>query len=225
MQSVESRLTDIIAGLSPWLAPIPTAFLVGRATAEHLAWPVPVAICAALIVESLGLAATNTALTLREYNARRRKTDPRAPFSLAAALVGGYIAIAILLTVALDVLPGLARYAPAIFPALSLAGVTVLALRADHARRLEAIAQERQERKAERQERKLAGNLPRAGSTARKVSGKDWRQLPAEDRALIATMPAGAIQAAYGVSERTARNWRAAARNNGNGHHAQAGEP
>lgn len=150
MKTAATNLTDIIAGAAPWLAPIPTAWLVCAQTIKHLAWPVPVAICAALIVESLGLAATNTALELRDYNASKRKTDPRAPAWLAGLLVAGYILIAVVLTVALDVLPGLARWAPAIFPALSLTGAVILALRADHRRRLAAIRAEKAERRAAR---------------------------------------------------------------------------
>lgn len=146
----EATLTDLIAGLAPWLTPVPTAYLVGRATIAYLRWPLPIAIVAAVIIEALGLAAVNTALTLREYNAQRRKTDPRAPFAVAAALVGVYLAVAVLLTVALDIVPDLARWAPAVFPLLSLAGVTVLALRSDHRRRLAAIAAEKAERSASR---------------------------------------------------------------------------
>lgn len=170
MRSIETKLTDLIAGLAPWLAPIPTAYLVGRATLQALGWPLPVAICAAAIVESLGLAATNTALELYQYNRTRRKSDPAAPFALAGALVLVYVSVAVGLTVALDVVPELARYAPAIWPALSLTGVTLLGLRADHARRLEALAQEKQERKAERAAtRQAAQAQPPAPATPHKT--------------------------------------------------------
>ncbi|MBU0490449.1 MAG: hypothetical protein KKA73_21520 [Chloroflexi bacterium] len=148
---LENLAVDLVAKVAPWCAPLPTAYLVGRATVVHLGWPDAVGIVAAVIVESLGLATAATALELREYNQGRRKSDPAAPFILAAGLVGMYLAVAVALTVALDIAPPLAVYAPAIFPALSLAGVTVLAIRADHRRRLDALASVKQERKAERQ--------------------------------------------------------------------------
>ena len=85
--TLESRLVDLVAQIAPWAAPIPTAYLVGRATVLHLAWPVEVGIVAAVIIESLGLATTSTALALREYNASKRQADPAAPFPLAAGLV------------------------------------------------------------------------------------------------------------------------------------------
>jgi hypothetical protein len=149
---IEANATNAVARVAPWLSPVPTAFLIGRATLVHLTWPLPVAVVAAVVVECLGLSTINTALELREYNASRKKSDPVAPFAVALVLAGVYFATAITLTVALDTLPLLARYAPAIFPILSLCGVTTLAMRADHRRRLDAIVGERAERKAARRE-------------------------------------------------------------------------
>ncbi len=151
LDRIETSLVDVVSKIAPWCAPIPTAFLVGRATILYLAWPWPVALVAAIIIECLGLSATSTALTLYEYNQARRKNDSGAPFGLALALVMIYFAVATGLTVALDIFPTLARYAPAIFPTLSLTGITVLALRGDHKRRIAVIENERLERKANRQ--------------------------------------------------------------------------
>ena len=122
-----------------------------------------VGIVAAVIVESLGLATTATALELRDYNAGKRKTDPAAPFTLAAVLVGIYLVVAVGLTVALDILPEVAVYSPAIFPLLSLCGVTVLALRGDHRRRIEAIVQDKARRRASRKAKsaETKRNVPR----------------------------------------------------------------
>lgn len=153
---LETLATDAVAKIAPWAAPVPTAYLVGRATVQHLHWPVWVGFVAACIVESLGLATTATALTLREYNLDKRKSDPGAPFTLAAVLVGVYLLTAVGLTVALDTFPVLAVYSPAVFPLLSLCGMTVLALRADHKRRVQAVADDRCERAAQRKEQRAA---------------------------------------------------------------------
>lgn len=150
----ESRLTSLVARLAPWAAPVPTAYLVGRACAEYLAYPWPVAVVAAIVIECLGLSTAATALELYQYNRAKRKTDPTAPFVLAVVLVVLYAVVATGLTVALDILPQLRPYAPGIFPGLSLVGVTVLALRSDHAGRLAEIASERQRARIERAERK-----------------------------------------------------------------------
>lgn len=151
LDTIEAVAIDIVAKIAPWAAPIPTAFLVGRSTVEHLQWPLAIGIIAAIIVESLGLATTATSLELYQYNQGRRKSDPPAPFQLSVVLVAFYFIVATGLTVALDIFPALARYAPAIFPALSLTGVLVLALRLDQRRRAQAFAVEKAERKERRQ--------------------------------------------------------------------------
>lgn len=153
---IEGTLVDIVARVAPWCAPLPTAYLVSRATIVHLAWPLWVGVVAGVIVESLGLASVHTALTLREYNTTRRKSDPAAPFVLSAALVAVYLVAALGLTIALDTVPGLAHFAPAVFPALSLTGVTLLAIRADHKARLATIQDGNEERRAARRETQAA---------------------------------------------------------------------
>lgn len=63
-------------------------------------------------------------------------------------------------------------------------------------------------------------------ATYRQDAAADWRNLPAEDRQLVAGMASKDIAATYGVSERTARGWRLKAQQvsavevgkNGNGH-------
>lgn len=147
IEALETAATDLIARLAPWLAPAPTAYLVYSQTSAHLAWPPSIALIAALVLETLGLAVTSTALTLYRYNVAKRKTDPPAPLALPIALILLYFIAAELLTVALDIAPKLAAglattladWAPAIFPILSLAGVATLAIRTDHRRRLAAI--------------------------------------------------------------------------------------
>lgn len=166
--NLETRITDFVAGAAPWLAPIPTAFVVTRAAVDFLSWPWPVALIAGATVETIGLAATNTALTLWDYNRSRRKSDPAAPAKMAAALVVGYVAVAVALTVALDLAPGLRPIAPVIFPFLSLVGVTLVGLRSDHRRRLAAIAQDKAERKADRQAARAAAAAQPAQASAQR---------------------------------------------------------
>ncbi len=151
IDNFENGAIDLVAKVAPWCAPVPTAYLVGRATVTHLEWPVPIGILAATVIESLGLVTCATALDLYQFNQNRRKNDPPAPFWLAVFLIFIYFFVAILLTVVLDTQPSWSVIAPAIFPFLSLAGVTVIALRKDYQNRLQRIANEKAERKAERQ--------------------------------------------------------------------------
>jgi hypothetical protein len=150
-QEMESAATDALSALGPWLAPIPSAALVARASVEHLGWSQTLGVVSGTIIEVLGLTATSTALTLWGWNESKRKSDPSAPFALAASLVGVYFASTVGLTVLLDITPQLARFAPAIFPTLALVGTVNLALRSQHKRRLAEVESVKLERKAKRQ--------------------------------------------------------------------------
>lgn len=168
LDQLESTAVDIVAKIAPWVAPLPTAYLVGRATVLYLRWPPFVGVLAAVIIECLGLASTSTALTLWDYNQSKRKLDPSAPFALAFVLVGVYFVVATGLTVVLDIAPNLATYAPAIFPTLSLTGVTVLAIRADHRRRLVAVMADKNERSQKRSQRRS-----KIGQGTRQATGQE----------------------------------------------------
>ena len=160
LSEIENNLTDGIAAISPWITPLPSAVLVANAVVQDLHWNQALGWITAAIIESLGLTTVSTSLQLWDYNTAKRKTDPGAPFILAASLVGVYLFSTIGLTVLLDIFPEMGRYAPALFPLLALVGAVNLALRSGHRRRLAMIAQDRADRKAERQStRPSAGNL------------------------------------------------------------------
>ncbi len=139
-RSVETWLTDFVAGLVPWIAPIPSAVLVANATVRHLHWSDPVAVIAGLVIEGLGLTATSTALTLWDWNGRRPEGEPKAAFWVSGVLVALYLVSTIGLTVVLDLNTALAHYAPSIFPLLALVGTINIALRSQHKHRLARIA-------------------------------------------------------------------------------------
>lgn len=184
--SIENRAIAIVAALAPWLAPIPTAWLVYDRTKSHLSWPWWVALFAAATLECIGLAASVTALELREYNRSKRKSDPVAPLPLLIAIALLYFLIAEFLTVALDLLMrplseiSAVHVAPAAFPVLSLVGVVLLAARADHARRLADIAADKARRSAAQKPSKpkqeeRAHSKPDGGFTA-DCAFCDWSQ-------------------------------------------------
>jgi hypothetical protein len=167
---VEAMATDALAALGPWLAPIPSAALVAQASVEHLHWSNGLGLVAGAIIEVLGLTATSTALMLWEYNESKRKTDPSAPFLLAVVLVGFYYISTVGLTVLLDITPGLARFAPVIFPTLALVGTINLAVRAQHKQRVGAIESVKAERKAKRQGRRQSTRQVAAVGTSKEAS-------------------------------------------------------
>jgi hypothetical protein len=151
MNHLEKNAVRVVAKLSPWLAPLPSAYFVARSAIVHLALPLPVAIVVALIIETLGLATVHIALWTYDWNAHRRKTDPGAPLGLCIALGGVYVVATLGLVVFLEVWPFLATYAPALFPALAVVGALNLAMISRQEQREAAVELEKAERKAQRQ--------------------------------------------------------------------------
>lgn len=154
MNNLEKNAVRVVAKMSPWLAPFPSAYFVSRAAIVHLSLPLPVAIVVAAIIETLGLATVHTALWAYEWNAHKRKTDPNAPVGLAVALGGVYVVATLGLVVFLEVWPFLAMYAPALFPALAVVGALNLAMIARQEQREAAVEVEKVERQAWRQARR-----------------------------------------------------------------------
>jgi len=152
-----------------WLAPLPSAFAAYHAGVSSLAWPAGVALGAAVAVELTGLATTSTLLELRRYNCDKRKSDPVAPVTLAGVLVGVYFVAALALVVLVGNFPSLASWVPALFPVLSIAGLSTIAIRDDHRRRLVAVRGAARER-SERRRASRSGN--RSGDRTGKRSGR-----------------------------------------------------
>jgi hypothetical protein len=151
MNHLEKNAVRIVAKLSPWLAPFPSAYFVARSAIMHLALPLSVAVVVALIIETLGLATVHTALWAYDWNAHRRKTDPSAPLGLCIVLGGVYVVTTLGLVVFLEVWPLLATYAPALFPALAVVGALNLAMISRQEQREAAVELEKAKRKAQRQ--------------------------------------------------------------------------
>jgi len=221
-----TRLTNFLAALAPWcavaLAPIATAWQIYAALIAWLAFPPWVAFSAALALELLGMTAISLALTLRSYNATKRKDDPTAPMALPYVIIGGYFIVAELLTVALD--PTLNRWtlARAVFPPFSLVAFGLAATMQDHAARVATITADKAADKAQRAKRKADSLLAKQPAVTNQKAAKmpqqekpDWRKLPMEDKLLIKKMSTADVMRQYAVKERTASGWIKNARDNG----------
>lgn len=221
-RAVEGVLIDNIAATVPWLAPVVPAWLAYHNMTGVLGMPSWIGLVGAAVVEFLGLSTVSTAFSLWEYNDARRKTDHAAPLWVAIITAGFYLAVVLTVNVILDAAPPVERLAKGLLSTLSIAAAVTLATRAQHARRLQAAADERAERREMRKERKEkhAGNLPETFRNFPEVSetfrnSPDWRHLGLAEREAIAEMSTAAIVERYGVDDRTARNWRTKAINNG----------
>jgi len=167
VNTIERNLVKAVARLAPWLAPFPSAYFVARSGMVHLSLPLPVAIIVAAIIETLGLSTVHSALWLADWNASKRKTDPQAPVVVALALGAVYLVATLGLVVFLEVWPGLATYAPALFPARgrSWAGSTWRSS-ANRNAASPLSKMEKDERKALRQAKRQADRQPTSPKTS-----------------------------------------------------------
>jgi len=164
----EEGVIDFVAKLSPWLAPLPSAFFVYEATIAHLTDQRPLAITIAVVIETLGLTTTHTALGMHAWNkTHANQPEKQAPFALSMVLALAYVAATLTLIGVLEVFPNLEHYAPAMFPLLAVVGAINLALRSHHNTRIreenevikDSVARQRQledeDRALKAEERKI----------------------------------------------------------------------
>lgn len=219
---LEHAAIETVARLAPWLAPLPSAFFVARASIRHLDAPLWMAIVIGAAIETLGLTANATALRLYEWNVnsvtdagnlrKGHRLAPRLLVWLAAGTGALYLAVVIGLTVLLEVWPRLAIYALAAFPLFALTGTLLMAIRINQAKREQDAEKNKERRRRSRQGqlvddmtdvRELVTDVPRWQNKDEFLADDDrpddldYRQL--------AQMT--------GKSERTARRWLKASEN------------
>lgn len=167
LRSINATLIDAASQIAPWLAALPTAWSVGHSVLHVIKWDWPIAVITGAALEMLGLAASDSALTLYSYNLERRKTDPDASRQMwiAVGMVGVYFGSVIILTAVLEANPVLA-----LFPVLSLVGTVNLALRKDHANRLDGIAEAKRLAKLARHEKPAGTPLANDGTPSEQVA-------------------------------------------------------
>lgn len=209
---IERNAVKTVARLVPWLAPVPSAWLVGRAVMGHLSFPLPMAIVTGLVIEGLGLVSAYNWQWFSDWNRKKLKSDPAAPAILPAVMGAFYLLVAIGLVVILEVLPELATFAPATLPLLALVGTVNMALISGQELREAEAETAKAERKQARKERKAE----KAETATRKRKRQPATEAATENRkhaaAILAEEPdiSGAdLGRQLGLSDRQGRNLRA----------------
>ena len=148
----EVSLIRLVARLAPLLAPIPSAFFIGRSIYYYLLFQwhldtgdgvnLAVAIIAGLAIELLAISSVFIAFSLYRWNGYghvRKESNPweRAPFGVSLAVTMVYFLVAIYLLVVLEAVPGLARFSAIAFPVLAGVGAINWALFQQHQDRLD----------------------------------------------------------------------------------------
>jgi hypothetical protein len=240
IRGAESSVVNFLSVFAPWLAPLIPAYMTYQHAIdpEGLAFPWPIALAGALVVEILGFSAVNTILQFYFYNkqleremqvrvAQKRKgkkpvsrvqmrkvrSRKRAPVWVVTLAFMFYLALIVVSNVVLDSFPDAAWALPtvrALFTLQTIPAALIVAVRTQHRDLLAAIKKEQEKRAANRSE------------TFRKVSDKEqkvseslpanWRQarkqLSSDEVAWIAQATTEQVATKYGLIDKTAYNWR-----------------
>lgn len=202
IKKLEAMFIDTIAAVTPWLAPLIPAYLVYHNMTERLGYPFLFGLIGAAAVEFLGLSAVHTAVTFWQWNDNHK--SERAPFWFAFGAGLFYVVIVLTVNAALDIWrdnDGVKILAHGLLSLLSVDAAVIIAIRAQHARRLTERDEARQERKAARQ-----------SATAGGGDATVTRQAATRDQFLTAWRDNGhksvpALAQELGVNIRTAQRW------------------
>jgi uncharacterized membrane protein YciS (DUF1049 family) len=211
---LEGTLIDNLAATTPWLVPIAPAYIAWDHMTHVLDFPPAISLIVAGVVEFLGLSTVITATQFWDYNDSKRKTDQNAPFIIALAAAGFYLAIIVTINVLLDGSNPLERLSKALLSLLSIVAAVVIAIRSQHARRVAGIEAERQLKRQERQERKVSKTPVKRAARVRKDKppedkSPDWRMLSPTERQTLQGLSSTEIKTIFpGISDRTARDWK-----------------
>jgi hypothetical protein len=206
-RAVESILIDVIAVISPWLAPILPAFLTGNNLYTILGYPLSIVIIVSAVIETVGLSSMSTILMLWTWNQEKRERDPQAPIGLAVLSGVIYISIVLSVNTLLEIDP--ARFkilVNGLMSCMTIVAALIIGVRGQHARVVEEVEKERNERKEERKNARTVQLAPRPVPSANVKN--DWRSFTQDEKIAIQQMAVSEIMKNYHVSKRAAQYWR-----------------
>jgi len=136
LDELEALGTEIASKLAPWLAPLLSAVVVGKAMMNPpFDWALWLAVLTGAAIELSGIATLSTALMLWSYRSGSPHRGSTIPLILAVSCAFAYLFTAFALTVVLKIMPGLEVLAYGLFVLLALTSAVNLSLRRDHRRR------------------------------------------------------------------------------------------
>jgi hypothetical protein len=209
-QTFERVVIDNLSAFTPWLAPLIPASMAYRNMITRLDFSPLVSLFGAAAVEFLGLTTISTALEFWKFNQDKRKSDNSAPF--VVALLTGVFYVVIILTVnamlELNQSLEVKVAAKAMLSLLSVVAAVIIALRSQHRRRLKEIADEKAQRKAERQQARGSHDSHEAPIESPRISYEEYVKLN-ESRNGQGPITAKELVETYGIPNATAFRWQA----------------
>lgn len=143
ISGAEKSFLDFLGALVPYCVPIIPAYLTYFHVQKEMEFPAWVAVTAAFVVETLGMASVSTAIRFWYHNVKYTKADNKAPFGLAIGVYLFYIAVVVTVNVILEIYTGTRSgwiiLAIALFTLLSVPSGVLIAIRAQYSQVLEDI--------------------------------------------------------------------------------------
>jgi len=211
IRGTESSLVNLLSALAPWCAPLAPAYLSYWHMIQDLFFPLWVALGIAFVVEALGLSTISTAIAFWSHNRKYRSDMRRAPVIIPVLAFFSYLAVVLVLNVMIEVakvgntnwdIQIVRVIAYAMLTLLSIPAAVTLAVRTQHKQLIDSLIEEREERKLSRVQVETFPKLPKV------TERSDWRNLSLPEQKQIAEMSTLQIVEKYGISDRTALNWR-----------------
>lgn len=127
----------------PYMAPLPTAYVIYHKLTGRLVWDWWVALTSAAVIELIGFRSIGLAVDMYQFNrtlnAAEKQAKMRAPIEQGITIVVVYAVAVLSLTIMLEIKPELALWTPVAFLVIGLAGGWLAALSND----FEELAQNR----------------------------------------------------------------------------------
>jgi hypothetical protein len=208
-QTFERVVIDNVSAFTPWLAPLIPASMAYRNMITQLNFSPAISLLGAVAVEFLGLSAVATALEFWKFNEDKRKSDNSAPFIVALLTGVFYVVIILTVNATLELNQSLEVKvaAKAMLSLLSVVAAVIIALRSQHRRRLNDIADEKVQRKAERQQARSQEN-PGVSTESPIKTYADYARFN-ESRNGDGPITAEMLISTHGIPRSTAFRWQA----------------
>lgn len=172
----------------PYMAPLPTAYVIYHKLTGRLVWDWWVALISAAVIELIGFRSIGLAVDMYQFNrtlnAAEKQTKMRAPIEQGIIVVVVYAVAVLSLTIMLEIKPELALWTPVAFLVIGLTGGWLAALSND----FEELAQDRADaREKLRKQLEEARNKKKQGKQEQPASPD---KLPLQDQQLAQVAPA-----------------------------------
>lgn len=231
IRDTEGSVVNVLSAIAPWGAPLPAAYMSFAHMNNPLVlnFPVYISIPVAAVIEILGFATVSTILNFWSYNRKYTDEKKQAPVGITVFAFCFYLSIVLIMNVLVDATTG-TEYAKwaiigvrALLTLMSIPAALVLAVRTQHQNVLHEGSNAKRERDFKKHygdnwfemmygtqppvvNPQLTGKLPVSyATTFWRVALKTMTQ---EDIDFINTNDAHSVAIKFGLTDRTALNWK-----------------